>query len=59
MDEALRIMRFPLIFTSIVGNFAVLIVLLRYRALRKSSSNMLIAQLAFSGLIVGKLYVHI
>uniref|UniRef100_A0A0M3IBN9 G_PROTEIN_RECEP_F1_2 domain-containing protein n=1 Tax=Ascaris lumbricoides TaxID=6252 RepID=A0A0M3IBN9_ASCLU len=42
-----------LIVTSITGNLAVLVVLLRYKSLHKSSSNVLITQLSFAGLILG------
>ncbi|KHN73113.1 hypothetical protein Tcan_09986 [Toxocara canis] len=48
-----RLVRLPLIITSIFGNLAMLIVLLRYHSLRKYSSNMLIAQLGFADIILG------
>ncbi|VDM37062.1 unnamed protein product [Toxocara canis] len=53
LSELIRYLRIPLIVASIFGNLGVIIVLLRYKILRKNSSNMLIAQLGFADFVLG------
>ncbi|KHN80809.1 hypothetical protein Tcan_09879 [Toxocara canis] len=58
LGELVRYFRIPLIVTSIIGNIAVIVVLLRYKVLRRNSSNMLIAQLGFADFVLGAAWTY-
>lgn len=50
----IRFARMPIAALSILSNFPILIVIFRYSAMRNNTSNMLLAQLAFADLFIGK-----
>ncbi|KAK0424358.1 hypothetical protein QR680_008632 [Steinernema hermaphroditum] len=50
---AISVTRLLIMAASIVGNTVVLLLVLRHRSLRKTGTNLLLAQLAFADLIIG------
>lgn len=50
----IRFARIPIAALSILSNLPILNAIFRYRTMRNNTSNMLIAQLAFADLFIGK-----
>uniref|UniRef100_A0A0M3HRR1 G_PROTEIN_RECEP_F1_2 domain-containing protein n=1 Tax=Ascaris lumbricoides TaxID=6252 RepID=A0A0M3HRR1_ASCLU len=53
LSTLIRVLRVPLAVLSVVQNLLIVIVVLRYRTLKKNASNLLIAQLGFADFIFG------
>lgn len=55
LNDLVRFIRIPAAALAITVNILIVIVIFRYSAMRSNASNLLIAQLAFADVLMGKM----